>query len=66
VTEVDPDPADAGRSTLGGRAEPDAGDPTAGGRRGEIGEAPSIAADEPGDGSIYPPGGGGVAAGPDA
>jgi hypothetical protein len=53
VTEVDPDPGDAGRSMLGDRAEPDAGDPTAGGRRGEIGEAPSIAADEPGDGSTY-------------
>ena len=67
MSEVDPDPADAGGSTLGDRPEPDAGDPTAGGKRGEIGEAPSIAADEPSDGSSFPPGGGPVAdPGPDA
>jgi hypothetical protein len=40
VTEVDPDPADAGRSTLGGRAEPDAGDPTEGGRCGGVAAGP--------------------------
>ncbi len=60
MTEVDPDPRDEGRTTLGGREEPAAGDPTAGGKRGQIGEAPSIAADEPDDGSTYPPGGGRV------
>jgi hypothetical protein len=69
VSEVDPDPyePDAGsRSTLGGRDEPATGDPTAGGKRGEIGETESIAADEPGDGGSYPVGGGRVAEEPDA
>ncbi len=65
MTENDPDPAEPdegqGRSVLGGREVPDAGDPTAGGKRGEIGEAPSIAADEPDDGGpAYPVGGGSV------
>ena len=46
---------------LGGRPEPDPyGDPTAGGKKGKIGDAPSIAADEPDDGSSYPVGGGRV------
>jgi hypothetical protein len=66
VSEVDPDPNDAGRATLGGRAEPSSGDPTEGGMRGQIGEAPSIASDEPDDGTGYPPGGGRVAEEPDA
>jgi hypothetical protein len=61
---VDPDPSDpAGESagaTLGGRAEPADGDPTAGGKQGEIGTTDSIAADEPDDGSSYPVGGGSV------
>ncbi len=61
---VDPDPFDpAGSSagtTLGGREEPGAGDPTAGGKRGEVGTTDSIAADEPDDGSRYPVGGGRV------
>ena len=48
---------------LGGREEPAAGDPTDGGKRGQIGEAPSIAADEPDDGSTFPVGGGSVARG---
>jgi len=64
---VDPDPSDpAGESagvTLGGRAEPADGDPTAGGKQGEIGTTESIAADEPDDGSSYPVGGGSVDAG---
>jgi hypothetical protein len=55
VTEVDPDPADAGRNTLGGAAQPRAGDPTEGGKRGQIGEAPSVAADQPADGSTFLP-----------
>jgi hypothetical protein len=58
VSEVDPDPADAGRSMLGDRIEPSEGDPTGGGKRGQIGQTPSIAADEPDDGSTYPPAGG--------
>jgi hypothetical protein len=64
VSENDPDPnrsvEEQQRPTLGGREEPDAGDPTLGGRRGDIGEVPSIAADEPDDGGTYPPGGGHV------
>jgi len=64
MSEVDPDPnlpaAEQGRSTLGGREEPGTGDPTEGGKRGEIGAAPSIAADEPDDGGSYAPGGGHV------
>ncbi|MGY1604818.1 hypothetical protein [Geodermatophilus sp. SYSU D00815] len=64
MSEVDPDPhlpaEEQGRATLGGREEPGAGDPTEGGKRGQIGEAPSIAADEPADGGSYAPGGGRV------
>jgi hypothetical protein len=71
VTEsVDPDPRDpageAEETTLGGRAEPATGDPTAGGKRGDVGTTESIAADEPDDGSSYPVGGGRVAEEPDA
>jgi hypothetical protein len=71
VTEaVDPDPFDpAGApegTTLGGRAEPADGDPTAGGKRGDIGTTESIAADEPDDGSSYPVGGGRVEEEPNA
>ena len=62
MSENDPDPYDPdaqSRSELGGVPEPDTGDPTQGGKRGRIGgEAPSIAADEPDDGSSYPVGGG--------
>ncbi|MGY1606844.1 MULTISPECIES: hypothetical protein [unclassified Geodermatophilus] len=54
MSENDPDPhlpdEGLGRSELGGRAEPDAGDPTDGGREGQIGTTPSIAEDEPDDG----------------
>ena len=55
MSEVDPDPYEPGEgqgeSELGGREVPGAGDPTDGGKHGEIGEAPSIAADEPDAGS---------------
>jgi hypothetical protein len=66
VTEaVDPDPVDPAAvpegTTLGGRQEPADGDPTAGGKRGDIGTTESIAADEPDDGNRYPAGGGDVA-----
>jgi len=64
MSEVDPDPnlPDGGREVteLGGRAEPGTGDPTDGGKRGEIGETPSIARDEPTDGTRFPVGGGSV------
>ena len=67
MSENDPDPhlPDEGqeRSELGGKQMPGDGDPTMGGRAGQIGEAPSIAADEPDDGSSYPVGGGRVAEG---
>lgn len=46
MSENDPDPnlpdEGQGRSELGGRPEPDTGDPTQGGKRGQIGDAPSI------------------------
>ncbi|RFU20000.1 hypothetical protein [Geodermatophilus marinus] len=64
MSENDPDPhlPDEGleRSELGGRPQPDAGDPTRGGRRGAVGETAGIAADSPDDGSQYPVGGGRV------
>ena len=59
----DGNPLDAGdeqRVTFGGREEPATGDPTAGGKKGDIGTTASIAADEPDDGSTYPVGGGRV------
>jgi hypothetical protein len=65
VSEVDPDPYEPGEgqgeSELGGREAPASGDPTDGGRSGEIGTTPSIAADEP-DATApgYPFGGGSV------
>jgi len=64
VSENDPDPHEPdegqGRSVLGGHEVPDAGDPTDGGRTGQVGDAPSVTADEPADGSTYPVGGGSV------
>jgi hypothetical protein len=66
VTEVDPDPHEPARPQLGGHDAPDAGDPTHGGKDGEIGEAPSVVADEPDDGNTYPVGGGSVDPGSDA
>ena len=61
MSEVDPDPYEPadGESMLGGRTVPAAGDPTEGGKHGQIGEAPSIASDEPDLGS-FPVGGGDV------
>ena len=70
MSEVDPDPhepADAQReSVLGDRPMPADGDPTQGGKRGEIGSSPSVTSDEPDDGSGYPVGGGSVAEETDA
>ncbi|TFV69264.1 hypothetical protein E4P39_21615 [Blastococcus sp. CT_GayMR19] len=63
MSEVDPDPYEPGQGKpeLGGREAPEAGDPTDGGKHGEIGSVPSIAADEPDEaGSGYPVGGGSV------
>jgi hypothetical protein len=60
VSEVDPDPNQQGRTELGGNPAPDAGDPTHGGKDGQIGESPSVAADEPSDGTTFPVGGGSV------
>ena len=61
---VDPDPRDPADQQpavgFGGRDEPATGDPTAGGKRGDIGTTESIAADEPDDGSSYAVGGGRV------
>jgi hypothetical protein len=64
VTEsVDPNPytpgEHQGETALGGRQEPADGDPTAGGKRGQIGETGSIAEDEPDDGGPAIPVGGG-------
>ena len=65
MSAVDPDPYEhAGGSEIGGH---DAGDPTDGGKHGEIGSAPSVVADEPDPaGPGYPAGGGNVAEEPDA
>jgi hypothetical protein len=65
VTEVDPDPHEpdegAEESVLGGREAPSSGDPTDGGKRGEVGDAPSITSDEPDEtAGSYPVGGGSV------
>ena len=64
MTENDPDPHEPdegqGRSVLGGKQVPASGDPTDGGKTGQVGDAPSITADEPEDGSTYPVGGGSV------
>jgi len=70
MSEVDPDPNlppdQQSRSELAGVPQPDAGDPTLGGKRGQIGEAPSIAKDEPSDGTRFPVGGGSVSEEADA
>lgn len=64
MSEVDPDPYEPGHggdaAQLGGRDVPAQGDPTDGGKHGEVGSAPSITSDEPDDGSAYPVGGGSV------
>ncbi len=65
MSENDPDPYlppdEQSRSELGGVPEPDAGDPTLGGKRGAVGDAPSITSDEPDDGTTYPVVGGDTA-----
>ncbi|TKJ32932.1 hypothetical protein [Blastococcus sp. CCUG 61487] len=71
MSENDPDPhrPDEGQgvSELGGREMPVAGDPTDGGRRGQVGDADSITTDEPDDGGPgYPVGGGRVGVEDDA
>jgi hypothetical protein len=64
VTEVDPDPRDPAdaqqESVLGDRELTADGDPTQGGKRGEVGDTSSVRSDEPGDGQGYPVGGGSV------
>ncbi|MGY1755257.1 hypothetical protein [Blastococcus sp. SYSU D01042] len=64
MSQDDPNPFEPdegqGRSMLGDREVDGAGDLTDGGKRGEIGDAPSIASDEPDDGTTYPVGGGTV------
>ena len=61
MSEVDPDPYTDGESELGGRPAPQAGDPTDGGKHGEVGDAPSITSDEAdAGGDSYPVGGGSV------
>ena len=65
MSEVDPDPYETGEgqgeAVLGGRRAPEAGDPTDGGKHGQIGDAPSITSDEPDPGGPgYPVGGGSV------
>ena len=64
MSEVDPDPYEPaegqGESQLGGRDVPASGDPTDGGKHGEVVTAPSVASDEPEDGTHYPVGGGSV------
>jgi hypothetical protein len=71
VSEVDPDPYEPGEgqgdSVLGGHPVPEGGDPTDGGKHGEIGAAPSVTSDEPDHaGPGYPVGGGTVAEEDDA
>ncbi len=71
MSEVDPDPHQPGegqgQSELGGHDAPGAGDPTRGGKDGQIGSAPSVASDEPdAAGPGYPVGGGDVGEEPDA
>ena len=62
MSEVDPDPHvdEQGAAELGGRPAPGTGDPTDGGRHGEIGAVPSIEADEPDEPAGYAVGGGRV------
>ena len=64
MSQDDPNPYEPlegqGTSMLGGREVDGEGDPTDGGKRGHVGDAPSITSDEPDDGSSYPVGGGSV------
>ena len=68
MSEVDPDPYEpAGGSEFGGHDAPAGDDPTDGGKHGQIGSAPSVAADQPDPaGTGYPVGGGRVGEEPDA
>jgi hypothetical protein len=70
VSQDDPNPYEPleghGKSVLGDRAVPGDGDPTDGGKQGQVGDAPSIASDQPGDGTSYPVGGGSVTEDEDA
>ncbi|HEV7876293.1 MAG TPA: hypothetical protein VGP00_06435 [Nocardioides sp.] len=71
MSEVDPDPFEPGEgqgeSVFGGQDVPEADDPTAGGKHGEIGSAPSVASDEPDPaGPGFPVGGGDVSEESDA
>ena len=65
MSQDDPNPYEPlegqGTSMLGDKKVDGTGDPTDGGKHGEIGSAPSITADEPDDaGPGYPVGGGSV------
>ncbi|MCZ2859914.1 hypothetical protein [Blastococcus sp. VKM Ac-2987] len=65
MSQDDPNPYEPlegeGTSMLGDRKVDGEGDPTDGGKRGQIGEVPSIAEDEPDDGGPgYPVGGGDI------
>jgi hypothetical protein len=70
MTENDFDPhlppEEQSRPVLGGVPQPDAGDPTLGGKRGKAGRTAGVAADEPDDGSAFPVGGGDTAEESDA
>ena len=64
MSQDDPNPYEPlegqGTSMLGDQEVDGSGDPTDGGKRGQIGDAPSITSDEPDDGTGYPVGGGTV------
>jgi hypothetical protein len=70
MSENDPDPhlppGQEPPAQFGARTEPGDGDPTQGGKRGQIGESPSVAEDQPDDGSAWPVGGGDVSEESDA
>ena len=70
MSQDDPNPYEPlegqGQSMLGDRKVDATGDPTDGGKRGEIGDAPSITSDEPDDGTSFPVGGGTVTEDEDA
>ena len=62
MSQDDPNPYEPdegqGTSMLGDRKVDGTGDPTDGGKRGQVGDARSITSDEPDDGTSYPVGGG--------
>jgi hypothetical protein len=55
-----------GESVLGDAVVPADGDPTEGGKTGQLGAAPSVTSDEPADGHEYEAGGGSAAEEADA